>query len=429
MTPDDEASLPKTLIARYRIEAQIGSGGMGVVYRATHTWTGRPVAIKVLHPLQPNSAAYRKRFMREARAAVSLRHPNVVDVLHMDQDERERVYLVMELLVGQPLSAALENRGPLSLAETCTRLLPIMDAVAHAHRAGIVHRDIKPDNIFLAETATGIVPKLLDFGVAKLVQEGGTTSITGSGQLVGTPRYMAPEQVAGTDAATPAVDVWALGMVAYECLWGHHPLGAAASLPALLLKVTRGEVPPLATRCPDLPAHAAAAIDRALQGDPRDRWPTVDALAGALSAAVGGDPDARFGPSAGARDRELTTGGAVRGDTAGLHQQAPATQARGRLKLVGAGLLALLAAIVWVLTERAAEDVRGFPPRLEVRVEEAPTASAQQAKVARGEGAREAPAYAREVPAASTAGSQVVSGVEARPPVGLPALRAAQVRR
>ncbi|MDD9940284.1 MAG: protein kinase, partial [Myxococcales bacterium] len=357
MTTTADAAPFDASIARYRIEAQIGSGGMGVVYRGHHTWTGRPVAIKVLHPLLPDSAAYRKRFLREARAAVSLRHPNVVDVLHMDQDDDKRVYLVMELLAGQPLSAALASRGVLTLEETCAYLLPIMNAVAHAHRAGIVHRDIKPDNIFLAETSAGIVPKLLDFGVAKLVHEGGALSTTGSGQLVGTPRYMAPEQIAGTGAA-PAADIWALGMVLYECLLGKHPLGAERSLPALLLKVTRGDVPPIGARCPTLPATVTAAIDHALQFEAAARWPTVEAFAEALCADVQSGENGN--PVAGAQARTETTVGASpprKHEPTSPNGWAPATRSNRKAMLVGAGAAALVS-IAWVLLALLGRDKR-----------------------------------------------------------------------
>jgi len=161
---------------------------MAVVLVGVYQWTGRAVAIKFLHPTYGVEPDIVKRFMDEARAAAQLKHPNVVDVLDMGEEPDGTVYLVLELLSGETLSSLLRRRGKLSPRETLDIMLPVMNAVGHAHARHIVHRDIKPDNIFLADTpgVDVIVPKVLDFGVAK-IRSPGSNSSTGSGAVLGTP--------------------------------------------------------------------------------------------------------------------------------------------------------------------------------------------------------------------------------------------------
>ncbi|MCA9607944.1 MAG: serine/threonine protein kinase, partial [Myxococcales bacterium] len=201
--------LGRALGGRYRLLKILGKGGMGVVYEGVHEGTGRPVAVKVLLPQFLEHPEITKRFLREAKAAASLHHPNVVDVLDVGEDDDGAPYIVLEFLVGRTLHA-LSKKGPLDAEPTLAHLLPVMDALALAHDNGIVHRDVKPDNIFLAEDETGrITPKLLDFGIAKLLQV--TSSLkTRTGTAMGTPHYMPPEQAQGARDVTPAADVWAM---------------------------------------------------------------------------------------------------------------------------------------------------------------------------------------------------------------------------
>jgi len=184
--PTDDERIGSVVAGKYRIEELLGRGGMGSVFRATHTWTERQVALKFLHAEEARDPQIVKRFLREARAAAALRHPNAVDVLDMGEDPQAGVYMVLELLEGLTLSYALRLRGRLGYAETLKIMLPIMDALQAAHARGIVHRDIKPENIFLSKQSGVVVPKLLDFGIAK-VQKADESSRTQAGLMIGTP--------------------------------------------------------------------------------------------------------------------------------------------------------------------------------------------------------------------------------------------------
>lgn len=272
-----------TVVDMYRIEALLGRGGMGAVYRAVHTWTEREVAIKFLLPHLGGNERNTRRFMKEARAATALRHPNVVDVLHMGKDGRD-VYLVMELLHGQSLRTLLSERTRLPEAEALAYVLPTMDALVRAHALGVVHRDIKPDNIFLAlGQKNEVMPKLLDFGVAKLAEPSGSSG-TGAGALLGTPQYMAPEQANCETDVGASADIWAIGMVLYECVTGGLPFGGSAGLPALLLKLVTEDVPSVALACPGLSDHVQLAIDRALRREKVARFGSMEEFATALRA-------------------------------------------------------------------------------------------------------------------------------------------------
>lgn len=221
---------------KYRLGPVIGAGGVATVYRATHLWTEREVALKLLNPTLPHFERLREGFLREARATVQLDHPNVVDVLDMGEDDWETAYLVMELLEGPTLRDVLLERGHLSEEHTLAILLPLIDALQKAHRLGIVHRDFKPENIMLVLDSYGVVtPKLLDFGVAEILQEARARSLSGSDDVImGTPQYMSPERA--RDERTligPHTDVWGVGVVWYECLTGRAPFDGDSALEVL----------------------------------------------------------------------------------------------------------------------------------------------------------------------------------------------------
>src|SRR5687768_8868144 len=181
-----------TIIAdRYRLDGVLGKGGMSVVYRATHTLTQREVALKLLEVTEAADKDNFARFLREAQSAVKLQHPNVVEVLDMGKLEDGSLYLALELLRGKTFADLLKIKRRLSPKEALDLLLPIMDAVAAAHRMGLVHRDLKPANIFLSEHGDRITPKLLDFGIVKQLDN--AMSTTKVGQIIGTPFFMSPE--------------------------------------------------------------------------------------------------------------------------------------------------------------------------------------------------------------------------------------------
>ena len=225
---DLDPRTPKyTLVGgKYRLGPVIGAGGVATVYRATHIWTEREVAVKILDPTLPHFDRLREGFLREARATVQLDHPNVVDVLDMGEDGWEIAFLVMELLEGPTLRDVLLEHGHLDPEETLAVLLPLVDALEKAHELGIVHRDFKPENIMLTPDAYGAAtPKLLDFGVAEILQDARARQANGQSDVImGTPQYMAPEQARNQSALVgPHTDVWGVGVVLYECLTGCSP--------------------------------------------------------------------------------------------------------------------------------------------------------------------------------------------------------------
>jgi len=281
LTPEERVGT--TLGGKYRIERILAQGGMGTVFVGVHEWTHRPVAVKVLNYEHAREPEIVRRFLLEARAAAQLKHANVVDVLDMGQESDGSVYLVLELLEGETLKARMKE-GPLELLEIVEVLGPIMRALASAHRKGVVHRDLKPDNIFLAVDENGQrVPKLLDFGIAKVGS--GDSSSTRTGTMVGTPHFMAPEQVRGERDVGPAADVWSMGVVLYACLAGRLPF-EADSTAAVLAKVITERPMPLLAVAPHLPTELGGLIDRALQPRPIDRFRDMAEMLGALSAAV-----------------------------------------------------------------------------------------------------------------------------------------------
>lgn len=274
-----------TLLAdKYRIERIIGKGGMGVVFGAEHTWTGRRVAVKIIHPTLAEDELIAQRLLREARTAASLNHPNAVQVLDMGADADGTVFLVLELLEGESLDARLKRQKQLSFPETLAILLPVMNALAVAHELGLVHRDLKPDNIFLHEGPTGVVPTLLDFGLAKVVQEGGGAKVTQTGVVMGTPHYIAPEQAVGESTVGPPADVWAMGVLLFECLAGRMPFEGDSST-KIVMKVVCEKAPKLAELGME-PMVAAHAIDRALEKDLSIRYANMREFAEALWSAA-----------------------------------------------------------------------------------------------------------------------------------------------
>jgi serine/threonine protein kinase len=229
---------------KYRLGPVIGSGGVASVYRATHAWTEREVAVKVLDPTLPHFDRVREGFLREARATVQLDHPNVVDVLDMGEDNWETAYLVMELLEGPTLRDLLLEQGRLDADDTVAILLPLINALEKAHALGIVHRDFKPENIMLTLDSYGVVtPKLLDFGVAEILRDARSQiAASRGGVIMGTPQYMAPEQARDQrELIGPQTDVWGVGVVWYECLTGRCPFDGD-SAPEVLRAVCESEV-------------------------------------------------------------------------------------------------------------------------------------------------------------------------------------------
>jgi serine/threonine protein kinase/tetratricopeptide (TPR) repeat protein len=272
-----DRTFARQLADRYRVEAPIGAGGMGAVYRGFDTRLERPVAIKLVRADLADDPAAVRRFLREARSVAALQHPGVVTVFDFGIDDTTP-YLVMELLSARSLASALRD-GPLELSRLVDVATGVLDALAAAHDAGIVHRDVKPDNILLVEP-TGS-PKLVDFGVAITSSGAADPRLTAAGTFLGTPAYMAPEQLRGAIEPHAAIDLYALGVTLYEGIAGRLPHTASSTAELIVQKLTQAP-PPLATVVPTVPAELASIVDRALHVDPAQRWPNARAMRAAL---------------------------------------------------------------------------------------------------------------------------------------------------
>ncbi len=271
---------------RYRLDERIATGGMGEVWRATDTVLGREVAVKVMKDEYADDPSFRSRFEAEARSAAALNHPGVASVFDFgdvpssdespDGERRPstRPFLVMELVEGQPLSSLLRGNEPMPPTTAADLIAQSAEALATAHALGIVHRDVKPANLMV--TPDGRV-KITDFGIARAADG---LALTGTGEVLGTPHYISPEQAEGKKA-TPASDIYALGVVLYECLAGRRPF-AAVSPVATALAHLRDPVPPLPG---EVPEPMRQITMRALEKDPADRFASAADLAGALRGA------------------------------------------------------------------------------------------------------------------------------------------------
>lgn len=252
---------------KYFIDGLLARGGMGLIYAARHSGTGRSVAVKILRPELAARSDLVRRVSAEARLAVEASHPNVVEVLDAGADDAGIPYVVLERLHGRALDAFIES--PIALVPTVQALLPIVNALVSLHQAGIVHRDIKPSNIFLSRLRDGrITPKLLDFGIAKALE---ATGMTLSGTALGTPAYMAPEQALGAGDAGAATDVWSIAVVFVRCLTGRLPFEAPAQRRLGSLKAGL-EPADLAL----VPAPLQRTLMRALRFEPSERFATMD---------------------------------------------------------------------------------------------------------------------------------------------------------
>ncbi|MDO9018501.1 MAG: protein kinase [Myxococcales bacterium] len=295
-----------TLFAdRFELGAPLGAGGMGEVFRATDRRSGRVVAVKLLRASDPEAPAA-ARFAAEIDVLAELAHPAIVAYVAHGAADDGRPFLAMECLEGEVLTKRLE-RGPLSVADTLTLVGRVADALHAAHRRGLVHRDVKPSNLFLkGAEAAGVT--VLDFGLVRAV--GGERALTQSGMLVGTPEYMAPEQAQGLRTIGPAADVFALGCVFYQCLTGRSPF-AASHLVATLGKVLFGEPVSLDAARPDLPAPLRALVAQMLLKDPLQRPRDGGAVAEALAGLAPLPPTISVTASAplglGARELELVS--------------------------------------------------------------------------------------------------------------------------
>jgi CheY-like chemotaxis protein len=283
-------ALPGTVLAgRYRLDALIGGGSFGTVFRARHLELEREVAVKVLATSAGTDPEALARFRREGASACRVQHPNAVAVLDFGVNPGGVAYLVMELLRGHSLDKELEDHGRLPPRRCADIVVPVCQALAAAHAAGVVHRDIKPSNVFLHETPQGEVPKILDFGIAKLSGEAAIgQSLTVDGSLLGTPAYMAPERFRRGPYGTKS-DIYSVGAMLYEMLSSRLPFIPSSADPlALVAMQAEEEPPPLRVRCPEASPALARLVKAALSRNP-DARPSADVLAHRL-ALIAADP-------------------------------------------------------------------------------------------------------------------------------------------
>jgi len=339
-------------VGEYEIQKQIGEGAMGTVYSAIHPLIGKRVAIKVLKPELCANQATIDRFVHEAQAVNQIGHPNIVDVFMLSELPDGRAYFVMEWLQGEDLKSRLA-RGPITVADACDILDGIARALDAAHAKDIVHRDLKPDNVFLHQVEAGpLMVKLLDFGIAKLVRVTPGTEKTQTGNMLGTPRYISPEQARGIQVDHRS-DIYSLGVMAYEMLAGRPPFQGETAMD-LVVKHLGEPAPPL-SQFTKVPKSLEQCVMRMLEKDPANR-PSLEEVRGILI-----DPSKRLTPSP------------MRTLTPAESRQVAATQNRKKWPLIAlAGVAAIgLGVLTWKLVgtgkseksaEPAAEPVAAVAP-------------------------------------------------------------------
>lgn len=285
----------RVLLERYEVLRRIGSGGMGAVYVGRQLAIGREVALKILRQDLMSHGMVRERFRREAEIIGRLRHPNTIQLIDYGESEDGLAVMVMELLVGQALSDRLKQLGPMPLSEVLGLGEELASSLAEAHALGLVHRDLKPANIFLVEVTGKFHAKVLDFGIARMLDEE-ASRITSTGQVFGTPRYMSPEQGLATKDVDHRSDLYSLGLILFECLSGQPPFSAQTSLQYLSAHAT---VPPpkLGESVHGVPYQLEALVDRLLAKDPNERPASATEVEEALIEIRRGIDQGRAEPS------------------------------------------------------------------------------------------------------------------------------------
>lgn len=283
----DDPLIGQTLAEKYLIEQLMKRGGMGAVYRGKHVLMDKTVAIKVLRPSLAVDDTVVARFSREAKAASRISHPHAVSVTDFGEAENGVVFLVMEYLDGRTLKEIIKSEGPMPLSRVTEIIRQVTGALDAAHEQGVVHRDLKSDNIMLSQTGGGDWAKVLDFGIAKILQPEGVVDvdITQANLVVGTPQYMSPEQCSQSRPLDARSDIYSLGVILYEMLSGSVPF-TGESATVIMMKQVQDAPPSLLSARPELPAGVGEVVARALAKEPADRFPTAGALSEALLRAA-----------------------------------------------------------------------------------------------------------------------------------------------
>jgi eukaryotic-like serine/threonine-protein kinase len=275
----EDPLIGQTLAGKYKVEKLIKQGGMGAVYRGKHVLMDKTVAIKVLKPSLAGDDAVVARFSREAKAASKISHPHAVVVTDFGEAENGVVFLVMEYLDGRTLKEVIAAEGPLKLDRAVNIVRQVAGALDVAHSQGVIHRDLKSENIMLVRHDGGEWSKVLDFGIAKIRQpnDNGESDITHANLVVGTPQYMSPEQCSQSGALDARSDVYSLGIILYEMLAGRVPFGGESAT-VIMMKQVQDSAPSVLSARPDLPRTVDGVIKRALAKQPVDRYPSAGEL-------------------------------------------------------------------------------------------------------------------------------------------------------
>ena len=364
--PDDGAILEggvsfekRTLEGKYRIDGFLKRGGMGAVYRGTHLMLNKPVAIKLIKPELVSSSEVVQRFLREARAAAHLSHPNIVTVHDLGQTPDGMLYIVMELVPGSSLKEVIQAEGAWEAKRVVRLVKAIASALGVAHRNNVVHRDLKPQNIMVTRDSDGNeIPKLLDFGIAKTL-EPTSPALTSTGIVLGTPHYMSTEQAKGAPADRRS-DLYALGVILYEMLVGSVPFDDA-SIPQILIKhLTEMPLPPSSVN-PGVPPGLEAIVLRLLEKDPDRRYQNAEELIEALDGVEDIAVEIAAAPTIAvpAPTRDVTLAGGAATGTLRAHEVSGEPKRRGMIPVLALVIAvgALVALALLFLRGRSPEEV------------------------------------------------------------------------
>jgi serine/threonine-protein kinase len=293
----EDSLLGNTLTDKYRIEEKLAEGGMGCVYRATHVLMEKTVAIKVLHPALAADEKIVARFTREAKAASRISHPHALTVTDFGEDKNGVVFLVMEYLRGRTLKEVIRDDGPMPLRRVVEIVRQVCGALEAAHAEGVVHRDLKSDNIMLEESSGGDWAKVLDFGIAKIKEHEGAqdAALTAPNLIIGTPQYMSPEQCSQASEIDSRSDIYSLGVIIYEMLAGHVPF-TGESPTAIMVKHLQDAPPSILEEREDLPAEVGRIVAQALAKKPEDRFQKAGQLSDALAQVAANDVSSASAP-------------------------------------------------------------------------------------------------------------------------------------